>query len=268
MSTTYLSNTPEKNSEKKDTSPRAPIKRKKWKNKFRSFLWKLFIVELFIFIIGHPEFFGIPFLENFLTNAGTLLRNIFWPVTAEDMNTYKGVIYNICTAVQGLFFFDFLITAASILIPLGLLATYVFPKFQEMNHQAKHSVSNFVKKIISIMQTKSCSGMYARVAQDANNYTKSMIEKCDDPFTNDPGVWIQIFRGTDRNRSYVQHWDESGSMRISGIIEGDIDLVLRNGQAYMDTHQGLRAIQHGTPIVVRRKNRGDQEVNQCVITWL
>lgn len=248
-------------SEKKTPTPEGTLAPPSPRAQLRFCLWMLLLLEGFILALLHPTFFGVPAVANVLTVVSQFLKDILWPATAADMDTYKGVVYHVWTSIQSWPIYPVLEPISPWVVPVALVLTY-------LPQRKKPLLADVAEIAADICRVEPKSGMYPKAVKEANQYHDQMTAKCDNPFVHDPGVWVQILSGPDTKRTYVAHWDEQNELTISGIIEGEICLKLRNGQAYWDTHEGERKVTRGVPIVVKRDNRGNQQVNQCIITWL
>lgn len=242
------------------------------------------LAESIILLIHAPGFLGSKWIEKSLTVFRDFLVSILWPARPGDMATYKGTVYQICTWFQELPFFDLLVWTAILAVPVLLVLSYiriwilkcrisflerpprekkpiVLPRREKEESEPRVSVVNRWE-----------SGVFASAAAEANEYCRKVQERCDNPFSKEPGVRVQRMSGEvglGERRDYVIPWDDNGMIDLSPILRRASYLVLERGEVYLYS-QGVRCnvpLERYVPFLCTA-GTDPRTITVCAITWL
>ena len=283
------------------TQTKAQLERKKTKIRASRVLlsWGL-VVEAFIFLMCYPRFLGWDWIENALTWLRNAIVGFLWPANAADMVTYKGTIYDFCTMIQGLPGYDILSRVVICLFPVLFVLTFIRikilnwrieqidnppPPRQPRRFKEKSERKDKPQKELkpqtggdSMFQDWfSESGLTPQEAKDANTYCEKHRERCDDPFSRDPGLRIQRPTGEiglGESRDFVKPWDANDEIDLTAILKRPVKVKLEKGKPYIYVKDAFNKVVK-SPVPMRRYDPmgfnaidDNEKTVICVITWL
>lgn len=262
-------------------------------------LFVLMVFEAIILLMHFPGFLGVKWLETALVAMRTFLVSILWPASAADMGTYRGTIYEICTWFQKLPVYELLVQVIIYLVPGLFVLTFVRirilnwrikrldnPEAQPLlRHrrqpqapkQPKPPKEPKTQKDGKLREWMTESGLTPQEAKEADDYCQMHRDRCDDPFSEDPGLRIQRPTGElgfGESRDYVQPWDENGEIDLTAVLGRPVKVKLEHGKPYTYSKRADGNITR-SPSAMRRNDPMGVSVADiegrpviCVITWL
>lgn len=222
--------------------------------KLRVLLWLLLVLQLLILLLMNPTFPGIPLLEGGLRKFSALLKNVFLPSTADDMNTYKGLILRLCTFVSALPFYPAAAKGVVWVVPGLLLTSYVLYPLRVLVRRS--------------VRRRDRSGLFTSAAIRANAYHDKMAARCVDPFPSEAGIRVQMLSGPAIRQDNLYTWNENREIVIHDAVQGKLRLTLENGLPVISGSPHGISLECGAPYVTARDSRSGQPVYGCAITRL
>lgn len=211
---------------------------------WRERLFLLLMVEAVVLVLSNEAVAGLPVISWVLAGLNAVVNFLLGLVGLYPTPLWlEEFLSNPVTA--------FLLGCWWLPVPLLILWTYVHEYLRKPRPAADVS--------------KWASGVLLHRTWQANHYHDQMKAQCRDAFTGETVVRLQDFH-TNEDRLYT--WDERGEIRIEGIASGPIVLVLRSGQASVNTVYGLIPLERNVPHLVKRDKRGDVVLSRCAITWI
>lgn len=251
----------------------------------------LLVIEAVIVLMHFPKFLGAEWIENALVAMRTFLVEFLWPSDAADMITYRGTIYEICTWFQNLPVYPLLVQVMIYLVPglfvLSIVRIKVLdwrinrlgrparpPKPPKPPKPEPESGKGGIK--LPMFTGSDYHGILTpQEIKEANEYCERHRERCDDPFSEEPGIRIQQLTGEctlGSAKDYVIPWDGNGEINLSCILQAPAKVVLEKDGPYFYTKRHGQVIKAPEPLrrydpeFVIADDNGRDVV--CVITWL
>ena len=250
------------------------------------------ILEALILLLHFPGFLGMAWFENVLVAVRTFLVNILWPADAAAMDTYKGIIYNVCTWFKELVLFDLLVQVLIYLLPVltiwGILRIKMLRRQKErllnppppkpMVEEKEEKGSKHKKVSPPIFPGGWVDPLSGEEIRAANDYCDRNREKYaqQNDFDMEPGLRIQYLVGAStRGTDYVIPWDRNGNIDLSAVFGRPTRGELRRGKVQIYTKD-----QHDCEMLLTNLKRyepwwmcGDADDDgtareEVVITWL